>query len=102
MEEVKLAEANPQEVEPASQVNEAEISLEKQTDLKPKSEKIEVKPQDKQLQVTKAAIDILLGKSPKLIGKVKSYFDKLDDITVSENGSVAHNLLKCNQPHRKN
>jgi hypothetical protein len=44
----------------------------------------------------KSAVDVnqLLGKSPKLIGKVQSMFDKIDDVIVNEDGSVAHNILK--------
>ena len=41
------------------------------------------------------SIASILGKTPKLIGKVKSQLDKIDDITINKDGTVTHNLLKA-------
>ena len=41
------------------------------------------------------SIASILGKTPKLIGKVKSQLDKIDDITINKDGTVTHNLLRA-------
>jgi predicted nucleic acid-binding Zn-ribbon protein len=48
--------------------------------------------------ISKEEINRLLGKSPKLIGKVRSVLDKIDDISVLEDGRVIHNYLRLSQP----
>jgi len=43
----------------------------------------------------------MLGKSPKLIGKVKSQLDKLDDISIENDGSVTHKILRVRKVYSK-
>jgi len=33
----------------------------------------------------------MLGKPTKLIGKIKSHIDKIDDITLKADGTIIHN-----------
>jgi hypothetical protein len=44
--------------------------------------------------MSKMEIDRLLGKTPKLLGKIRSILDKIDDIKVLEDGRVKHNYLR--------
>ena len=39
----------------------------------------------------------LLGKSPKLVGKINSKIDKIDDIIIRQDGTVVHNILKVHE-----
>ena len=46
----------------------------------------------------------ILGKSPKLVGKIQSQIDKIDAITINADGSVIHKILrhtKKDQPKLK-
>jgi len=36
----------------------------------------------------------LLNKSPKLVGKIQSQVDKIDCITLNNDGSVTHRILR--------
>ena len=54
----------------------------------------DVTEEDYAVETTKVSIDQLLGKSPKLIGKIKSFQDKIDDIRVLPSGNVVHNILR--------
>ena len=33
----------------------------------------------------------MLGRPHKLIGKIKSHIDKIDDVTIKADGTVTHN-----------
>jgi hypothetical protein len=46
------------------------------------------------IQRERVYVDQLLGKTPKLLGKVKSELDKIDDVTIASNGDVIHNVLR--------
>lgn len=43
----------------------------------------------------------VLGKSPKLVGKIQSQIDKIDDITIKADGSVEHNILRVTKRSSK-
>lgn len=45
-------------------------------------------------------INALLKKTPKLIGKVQSMNDKIDSITLREDGTVVHNILRLAERNR--
>jgi len=34
-----------------------------------------------------------LGKAPKLVGKIQSKIDKIDDIVIQDDGTVVHKIL---------
>ena len=42
-------------------------------------------------------INKIMNKTPKLIGKVRSIQDKIDDITIREDGTVVHNYLRVSK-----
>ena len=39
----------------------------------------------------------MLDKSPKLVGKINSKLDKIDDIVIRKDGTVVHNILKVHE-----
>jgi len=39
-------------------------------------------------------INELLGKTPKLLNKVKSQIDYIDDIKIKDDGTVVHNVFR--------
>ena len=52
-------------------------------------------------EFTKASIAALLGKTPKLIGKINSMIDKIDDISIANDGTVTHNILRITKKLKK-
>ena len=50
--------------------------------------------EEKELTLDQQRINEVLFKTPKKINKIKSIVDKMDDITIHEDGRVVHNILK--------
>ena len=49
------------------------------------------------MNYSKKYINKLLHKTPKLVGKIQSKIDKIDDIVIMRDGSVIHNILKVHK-----
>lgn len=43
----------------------------------------------------------MLGKAPKLLNKVRSQIDVIDDITLRSNGTVIHNVFRTYKKSKK-
>ena len=48
------------------------------------------------------SLNEILGKSPKLIGKIRSQIDKVDDIEIRPDGTVVHKILRTFHKPKKN
>ena len=51
-------------------------------------------PEDDFVDIEKDSIESKLGKTPKLLGKIRSQIDKIDDIEIRPDGSVVHKILR--------
>lgn len=91
-------ESEQQEVN--EEVEEVESQLEEAEEAEEIVAQAVAQPEEVETEIEKVDSTKLFGKSTKLEGKVQSKLDKLDDITILEDGSVRHNVLKQLEPKK--